>query len=84
MDPVVDQVGASDGPRTVQHAAVVAGNPARPVKQLDTTRPFRKREALFQDAEGYDEYLRRYDAFMLKENSVGKWLRSIILPSRGQ
>jgi acetyltransferase-like isoleucine patch superfamily enzyme len=70
--------------RDVPPNTVVAGNPARPVKQLDTTRPFRKREALFQDAEGYDEYLRRYDAFMLKENSVGKWLRSIILPSRGQ
>lgn len=70
--------------RDVPPNTIVAGNPARPVKQLDTTRPFRKREALFKDVEDYDTYLRRYDAFMLQENSVGKWLRSIILPTREQ
>jgi serine acetyltransferase len=68
--------------RDVPANTVVAGNPARPVKQLDTTQAFKRREALFQDAEDYDSYLRRYDAFMLKENTLGRWLRSLILPSR--
>jgi hypothetical protein len=54
------------------------------VKQLDTTQPFKRREALFQDAESYDAYLRRYDAFMLQENTLAGWLRSLILPSREQ
>jgi acetyltransferase-like isoleucine patch superfamily enzyme len=70
--------------RDVPPNTVVAGNPARPVKQLDTTRPFKRREALFQDAEDYDAYLRRYDAFMLKENTLRRWLRSLILPSHDQ
>jgi acetyltransferase-like isoleucine patch superfamily enzyme len=70
--------------RDVPPNTIVAGNPARPVKQLDTTRPFKRREALFQDAESYDDYLRRYDAFMLQENTLGGWLRSLILPSRDQ
>jgi serine acetyltransferase len=70
--------------RDVPPNTVVAGNPARPVKQLDTSQPFKRREALFQDAESYDAYLRRYDAFMLQENSLGSWLRSLILPSREQ
>jgi acetyltransferase-like isoleucine patch superfamily enzyme len=70
--------------RDVPPNTVVAGNPAKPVKQLDATRPFRKREALFRETESYDAYLRRYDAFMLQENTVAKWLRSLILPTRGQ
>ena len=70
--------------RDVPANTIVAGNPARPVKQLDPARTFTKREALFQATENYDDYLARYDAFMLRENSLRHWLRSLILPSRGQ
>jgi acetyltransferase-like isoleucine patch superfamily enzyme len=70
--------------RDVPPNTVVAGNPARPVKQLDTTQPFKRREALFHDTESYDAYLRRYDAFMLQENTLASWLRSLILPTREQ
>lgn len=70
--------------RDVPPNTVVAGNPARPVKQLDPAREFKRREALFQEAESYDSYLRRYDAFMLKDNSLGNWLRSLVLPTRDQ
>jgi acetyltransferase-like isoleucine patch superfamily enzyme len=68
--------------RDVPANTVVAGNPARPVKQLDAAGPFKRRAALFQDAEDYDAYLQRYDAFMLKDNSLSKWLRSVLLPAR--
>jgi acetyltransferase-like isoleucine patch superfamily enzyme len=61
---------------------VVAGNPARVVRELDTTRPFKKREELFNGAENYDEFLARYDEFMLQANTFGAWLRSLILPTR--
>lgn len=70
--------------RDVPPNTVVAGNPAKPVKQLDATRPFRKREALFHEIESYDAYLRRYDAFMLQDNTLAKWLRSLLLPTREQ
>ena len=70
--------------RDVPANTIVAGNPARPVKQLDASRPFTKRESLFHATENYDDYLARYDAFMLRDNSLRQWLRSLILPSRGQ
>jgi acetyltransferase-like isoleucine patch superfamily enzyme len=70
--------------RDVPANTIVAGNPARPVKQLDATATFRRREALFHEAESYDDYLARYDAFMLKDNTLARWLRSLILPSREQ
>jgi NDP-sugar pyrophosphorylase family protein len=68
--------------RDVPANTIVAGNPAKPVKQLDASLPLKKREALFHDAEGYDAYLVRYDKFMLQENTFSRWLRSLILPTR--
>jgi len=68
--------------RDVPANVIVAGNPARVVKQLDPTRPFKKREELFRGTEDYQEYLRRYDAFMLQDNTLAKWLRSLLLPKR--
>lgn len=70
--------------RDVPPNTVVAGNPARPVKQLDASIGFRRRESLFGEAESYDAYLKRYDAFMLKDNTLARWVRSLVLPSRDQ
>jgi acetyltransferase-like isoleucine patch superfamily enzyme len=70
--------------RDVPANTIVAGNPARPVKQLDATRAFKTRETLFKDTENYDAYLRRYDAFMLEGNSFANWLRALVLPTREQ
>jgi acetyltransferase-like isoleucine patch superfamily enzyme len=70
--------------RDVPANVVVAGNPARVVKPLDPTRTFKTRQELFRGAENYHEYLQRYDAFMLRDNTLGKWLRSLILPTRSQ
>jgi acetyltransferase-like isoleucine patch superfamily enzyme len=67
--------------RDVPANTIVAGNPARVVKQLDADGPFKLREALFKESEDYDAYLERYDAFMLKDNSFRKWLRSLIWPT---
>ena len=68
--------------RDVPPNVVVAGNPARVVKELDATRAFRKREDLFRGSENYDEFLARYDEFMLEPNTFGEWLRSLLLPTR--
>jgi acetyltransferase-like isoleucine patch superfamily enzyme len=68
--------------RDVPPNVIVAGNPARIVKELDTSRPFKKREDLFSGTESYDEYLARYDEYMLDENTFTEWLRSRILPTR--
>jgi acetyltransferase-like isoleucine patch superfamily enzyme len=68
--------------RDVPPNTIVAGNPARPVKQLDAERALRRREDLFNGTEDYNAYLERYDAFMLQENTWARWLRSLILPTR--
>ena len=70
--------------RDVPPNVIVAGNPARVVRQLDEGRRFRRRQDLFFGAEDYDAFLRRYDAFMLQGNTLRAWVRSLILPRRNQ
>lgn len=67
--------------RDVPANTVVAGNPARPVKELDPAHGFKRRQDLFENAESYEAFLERYDRFMLQENSIGRWLRSRLWPS---
>jgi len=68
--------------RDVPANTIVAGNPARPVKELDPTHAFKRRQELFEYPEGYAVFLERYDRFMLQENSFATWLRSRVWPTR--
>jgi acetyltransferase-like isoleucine patch superfamily enzyme len=68
--------------RDVPANTIVAGNPARPVKELDPQQTFKRRQELFENRESYDVFLERYDRFMLQDNSLGRWLRSLVLPTR--
>jgi acetyltransferase-like isoleucine patch superfamily enzyme len=68
--------------RDVPANTVVAGNPARPIKELDAGQPFTRRQDLFERSESYEAFLERYDRFMLQENSLPRWLRSLVLPTR--
>lgn len=68
--------------RDVPANTVVAGNPARPVKTLDASQAFKRRQDLFENSESYEAFLERYDRFMLQENTIGRWLRSRLWPSR--
>jgi acetyltransferase-like isoleucine patch superfamily enzyme len=67
--------------RDVPPNTVVAGNPARPVKELDPSQPIKRRQDLFENGENYQEFLERYDRFMLQGNTVKRWLRSRLWPS---
>jgi acetyltransferase-like isoleucine patch superfamily enzyme len=67
--------------RDVPANTVVAGNPARAVKELDPAHGFKRRQDLFENSESYEAFLERYDRFMLQENSIGRWLRSRLWPS---
>lgn len=68
--------------RDVPANTVVAGNPARPIKQLDSGQAFTRRQDLFERSESYEAFLERYDRFMLQDNSFPRWLRSLVLPNR--
>ena len=60
---------------------VVAGNPARIVKQLDADQKFTMRADYFADPAALAEEYDRLDYELLKDNSLCNWLRSIVKPN---
>jgi acetyltransferase-like isoleucine patch superfamily enzyme len=62
---------------------VVAGNPARAVKQLDSAEVFTKRAQWFEDPRRLARQIDEMDQMMLRANTLGRWLRSLILPRQG-
>ncbi len=69
-------VVASDVPANV----IVAGNPARIVRELDPSGPHRRREDLLA---GYDELhstIERLERYLLRSNSLLGWVRSLVNP----
>jgi len=64
-------------------AVLVAGNPAREIKQINPRRRMITREALFADAFRQAHNLDELDKMLLQGNSFLGWLRALILPRRG-
>lgn len=62
---------------------VVAGNPARPVRELDPDGPFRTRLDLMGDAQGLADFMDAAYRAELKPNSTPGWLRTKLFPRRG-
>jgi acetyltransferase-like isoleucine patch superfamily enzyme len=69
---VVDDVPAN---------VVVAGNPARVVKELDPDRKLVTRATLFEGDVSYAEYIDAFDREILGHNTIGRWLQSKIAPN---
>lgn len=59
---------------------IVAGNPARVIRELDSSH-LTTREHLFNGQVPYDEFQADYFKQQLSGNSFGNWLRSLILPT---
>ncbi len=60
---------------------VVAGNPARVVKELDPEKGFTTRGDYFADPEGLATFFDGVDRMVLKENGFFNWLRALVWPS---
>ena len=60
---------------------VVAGNPAKVVRELDPD-DMTKRHYLFNMPQSYDEFEENYYREKAKGNSLLNWLRSVVLPGR--
>lgn len=69
--------------RDVPANVIVAGNPARVVKQLDPEGPFVMRREMFADPAGSARFYDGVDRMVLGENSLWGWLRSLVWPRRG-
>lgn len=68
--------------RDIPPNCIAAGNPARVVRELDPSCPMRKREELFREPERMAEEMDRLMRYMLRENTLGGWLRSVFSPTR--
>jgi acetyltransferase-like isoleucine patch superfamily enzyme len=60
---------------------VVAGNPARVVKELDPKQGFKTRMDLFTDPAGVEAFFDAVDREVLKDNTLLRWLWSILYPA---
>jgi acetyltransferase-like isoleucine patch superfamily enzyme len=68
--------------RNIPPNCIAAGNPARVVRELDMTRPMRKRSELFVEPERVNRDMDRLMRYLLRENTLGGWLRSVFFPTR--
>lgn len=68
--------------KDVPDNVIVAGNPAVVVKQLDESQPMRTRADFFKDPEGLERWYDKIDYMVLKDNSVWRWLRTLVKPSK--
>lgn len=62
---------------------VAAGNPARVVKRLDPTQPITTRKDWYADPAALFSEIERLDRQMLRDNTVGRWIRHLLFPTRG-
>ncbi len=62
---------------------VVAGNPARVVKQLDSERAFVTRANFYADPHALEAEADRLDHEFLCDNTLRNWLRSLLFPGTG-
>lgn len=68
--------------RDVPPDTVAAGNPARPIRQLDPDHPRTTRRELFHGPVPLAAVEERFDRKYLADNTLGRWLRSLWRPDR--
>ena len=66
--------------RDVPANAVVAGNPATVVKELDPERGYTTRMDLHADPAGLERFFDSVDREVLQHNTLWRWLLSIVYP----
>ncbi|QQD18981.1 acyltransferase [Spongiibacter nanhainus] len=69
--------------RDVPANVVVAGNPARVVKELDPERGYTPRGAFFKDPAALEKFYDDVDHMVLSKNGTLNWLRTLVWPRRG-
>jgi carbonic anhydrase/acetyltransferase-like protein (isoleucine patch superfamily) len=66
--------------RDVPANVVVAGNPAKVVKQLDPERKFKTRMDYYANPEELEHFFEQVDKQVLAQNTFFRWLLSVIYP----
>lgn len=70
--------------RDVPANVVVAGNPARVVKELDPGQGFTTRADYFANPAELERFFDGVDRMVLQDNSMLGWLRTLLWPRRGE
>ncbi len=68
--------------KSIPKNTVAAGNPARPVGELDPAHAITRRDALFVHGLPYTEFKDQFDRKRLAGNSLSSWLRALLFPTR--
>ncbi len=63
---------------------IAAGNPARVVKHLDSQKEITTRAHWFANPQKLFNDFDYYDRVMLRENTLGHWLRHVLRPRKGE
>lgn len=63
---------------------IVAGNPAKVVKELDPHATFHTRTEYFSHPEDFARFFDQVDRDVLKDNSLWRWLLSLVFPRSGK
>ncbi len=61
---------------------IVAGNPAKIVKELDAEHEFHTRSDYYSDPVALDAFFDKVDYMVLKDNRLFNWLRALVWPTR--
>jgi len=69
--------------RDVPPNTIAAGNPARPIKELDPNQEMIVRSQWFSNPEGLFSFFDRVDKEQLEENSFLHWFRHLLFPRKG-
>lgn len=67
--------------RDIPENCIAAGNPARPIADIDPNQPSSTREALFRHRP-YDDFKAEYDRERLRGNTLAGWIRALVWPDQ--
>ncbi len=68
--------------RSIPRNTIAAGNPARPISELDPTLPSTRRDALFVNGLPYQDFKNDFDRKRLAGNTLLGWARAKVLPGK--
>lgn len=66
--------------KDVPENTIVAGNPAKFIKAINPNRRMLKREAMFSDPEKFEKMSRELDQYVMGDNTVITWFKSLFSP----
>lgn len=68
--------------RDVAKNSIVAGNPAKPIGELDPREARTSRSALFVGGMPYQDFKNQFDRRRLAGNSLAGWIKALLFPDR--